>query len=96
MAWLMAPGQGEPLTFLEELIRRPQWQRYGACRGESIGTFVPGLGGGGFGRAREICRGCSVLAKCLDFALADEDIVGMFGGTTAKERRSMRAGKGAA
>jgi WhiB family redox-sensing transcriptional regulator len=95
MAWLMAPGQGEPLTFLEELIRRPAWQRYGACCGESIETFVPSVGGN-FNRARELCRGCTVRTECLDFALADEDVIGMFGGTTAKERRAMRANRGAA
>jgi WhiB family transcriptional regulator, redox-sensing transcriptional regulator len=95
MAWLMSPGQGEPLTFLEELIRRPSWQRHGACRGESIETFVPSLGGK-FDRAREVCRGCTVRQQCLDFALADEDVVGMWGGTTAAERRAMRAERGAA
>jgi hypothetical protein len=83
MAWLMAPGQGEPLTFLEDLIRRPPWQRYGACHGESIETFVPALGGN-FTKARELCRRCTVRQECLDFAMADENVVGMFGGTTER------------
>lgn len=90
----MAPGKGEPLTFLEDLIRRPSWQREGACRGESISTFVPSLGGGGFARARELCLSCAVRQECLDFALADEDVIGMWGGTTAPERRKMRRGSG--
>jgi WhiB family redox-sensing transcriptional regulator len=86
----MAPGISEPLTFLEDLIRRPAWQQYGACRGESIETFVPSLGGS-FNRARELCRGCQVRQECLDFAMADDEVVGMWGGTTAAERRKLRA-----
>jgi WhiB family transcriptional regulator, redox-sensing transcriptional regulator len=89
----MTPGQGEPLTFLEDLIRRPSWQRYGACRGESIATFVPSLGGS-FVKARELCGDCAVRSECLDFALADEDVIGMWGGTTAVERRAMRGRQG--
>ncbi len=69
----MTPGTGEPLTFLEELIRRPAWQRYGSCRGEGVEAFVPSVGGN-FTRARELCGGCTVRAECLDFALADEDL----------------------
>jgi hypothetical protein len=76
MAWLMAPGQGEPLTFLEDLVHRPAWQRYGACHGEYVETFIPGLGGN-FTKAREVCRECAVRPECLAFAMADEEIVGM-------------------
>lgn len=91
----MAPGISEPLTFLEELIHRPSWQQYGACRGERIGTFVPSLGGS-FSRARELCSECDVRAQCLDFAMADDELVGMWGGTTERERRQGRASRGAA
>ncbi len=69
---------------------RPDWQHYGACRGEDVELFIPNLGGN-FNRARELCRGCTVRLDCLDFALADEDSVGMWGGTTAPERKQMRA-----
>ena len=91
----MTPGNGEPLTFLEELVHRPYWQRSGACRGENVEAFVPSVGGN-FNRARELCRGCTVRSECLSFALADEDVVGMWGGTTAPERRQMRAARGVA
>jgi WhiB family redox-sensing transcriptional regulator len=91
----MTPGVGEPITFLEDLIRRPDWQRYGACRGEDVQAFIPNLGGN-FTRARELCRGCTVRSECLDFALADEDLAGMWAGTTAPERRQIRVGRGVA
>jgi WhiB family redox-sensing transcriptional regulator len=93
--WLMTPGISEPITFIEDLIRRPTWQRYGAWRGVDVETFMPSVGGN-FNRARALCRGCTVSRECLDFALADEDIIGMWAGTTAPERKQMRAGRGAA
>ena len=89
----MAPGTGEPLTLLENLIRRPDWQRYGACRGEDVQAFIPNLGGN-FTKARELCRGCAVRSECLDFALADEDVIGMWGGTTAPETAADEGEKG--
>jgi hypothetical protein len=58
-AGLMTPGMGSPLTFLEDIVRRPAWQRYGACRGEDVEAFVPSVGGN-FNRARELCRSCTV------------------------------------
>jgi hypothetical protein len=95
MAWLMAPGQGEPLTFLEDIVHRPAWQRYGACRGVDIEAFIPNRGGR-FGPARELCQRCAVRQDCFDFAMADDELVGMWGGTTEPERREMRAGRGVA
>ncbi len=95
LSWLMAPGQGEPLIFLEELLHRPEWQAYGACRGESIETFMPGRGGN-FVIAKELCGRCTVRQECLEFALDDDELVGMWGGTTERERRRMRQGRGVA
>jgi WhiB family redox-sensing transcriptional regulator len=85
----------EDLTTVAELFGRPAWQRYGACRGENIEAFIPGKGGN-FAVARQLCAGCTVRQECLDFAMADEDVVGMWGATTAPERRAMRASRGVA
>ena len=41
-------------------------------------------------RARAICVACPVRQECYEYAMADPDLVGMFGGFTAKERREMR------
>jgi WhiB family redox-sensing transcriptional regulator len=92
--WLMVQDT-EDLTTVAELFGRPEWQRYGACRGQVIETFVPNKGGN-FTTAREICQRCAVRQECLDFAMADEDLAGMWGGTTAPERRAMRAKRGVA
>src|ERR1019366_4223548 len=80
--WLMT----EDLATIEDLSRRPEWQRYGACHGEYVETFIPGLGGN-FTRARELCGRCPVRQECLVTALADPEVVGLWGGTSQRERR---------
>lgn len=44
-------------------------------------------------RAKKICNRCPVIAECLDYALQDMTLVGVFGGTHEKDRRYMRRGK---
>lgn len=85
----------EDLTTVAELFGRPAWQRYGACCGADIETFVPSIGGN-FTKARELCRVCTVRQECLDFAMANEEVMGMWGMTTAPERRQLRASRGVA
>ncbi|HEU0130825.1 MAG TPA: WhiB family transcriptional regulator [Mycobacteriales bacterium] len=41
--------------------------------------------------AKAVCSRCSVQGECLDFALADPALKGIWGGTTADERRKMRS-----
>ena len=42
--------------------------------------------------ARTICRGCPVQAACANYALADPDLVGVWGGLDEAERRLIRVG----
>jgi WhiB family transcriptional regulator, redox-sensing transcriptional regulator len=44
----------------------------------------------GVRRAKEICTGCGVRAACLEEALADRRLTGVWGGTTGTERRRLR------
>jgi WhiB family transcriptional regulator, redox-sensing transcriptional regulator len=85
----MAP-QADPLpTALEEILNRPAWQKDAACNGAGTESFMPGRGGS-FKRARELCAACLVRDECLSFALADDELEGMWAGTTDRERREMR------
>ena len=43
--------------------------------------------------ARAVCGACTVRSDCLAYALADPSLVGLWGGTTEKERRQMRRRK---
>jgi len=42
-------------------------------------------------RARAICATCPVTEDCLAYAMGDVDTVGIWAGTTGRERRAMRA-----
>jgi WhiB family redox-sensing transcriptional regulator len=85
------------LPTLDELIGRPAWQRRAACRGLGTAGFIAGRGGrAGYVRAKETCACCPVRQECLEVALENDDLVGMWGGTTANERRMIRAGRGVA
>lgn len=41
-------------------------------------------------RQRSICRKCPIRVECLDWALANGEKYGMWGGHTTAERRRMR------
>jgi WhiB family redox-sensing transcriptional regulator len=91
--WLMAPaGEPDPWACLEEITRRPAWQSDAACRGIGPAAFFPARGGDSKA-AVAICEGCQVVSECRDYAVADPDIAGMWGGTSHRERRLMRRNK---
>jgi len=85
----------DDLSTVAEMFGRPAWQRYGACRGEGIEAFIPNRGGS-FKPARQLCEKCPVRRECFDYAMADDELVGMWGGTTERERHQMRQGRGVA
>jgi WhiB family redox-sensing transcriptional regulator len=43
-----------------------------------------------------VCARCLVRAECLDYALADRELVGVWGGLSVRERARVRAAKVAA
>jgi WhiB family redox-sensing transcriptional regulator len=80
----------------EELSDEP-WMAEGACRGSDVDVFFPPFGGDAASfadRAKAVCRTCPVIHLCLEFALRENERHGVWGGTTPKERRRMRAGLG--
>jgi hypothetical protein len=40
--------------------------------------------------AKAVCAACVVRGECLAYALADPDLVGVWGGTSHAERRALR------
>jgi WhiB family redox-sensing transcriptional regulator len=93
-AWLMTPeAPGAPeLPTLEDFLQRPQWHQEAACAGAGVKAFFSGTHVD-IQRARGVCRECPVQAPCLQYALGDPDLEGVWAGTTAKERRVMRRGR---
>jgi len=93
--WLMVADLKQ-LPTLDDLVGRPAWQRRAACRGLGTQGFVISRGGGGYPKAKEFCAGCPVRQECLDLAMADDELVGVWGGTTGAERRQMGSSEGVA
>ncbi len=90
--WLMSPDDGQDLDlYLRRVTERPPWMARAACRGVDRSLFFPERGGDGV-KAKAICAGCPVRAECLDYALADVELRGTWGGTSPGERKALRRG----
>jgi WhiB family redox-sensing transcriptional regulator len=67
----------------------PEWQKQANCRGVDPDLFFPERGAS-TREAKEVCRGCVVREDCLEYALANRERVGIWGGLSESERRPMR------
>ena len=72
--------------------RRPAWMADGACLEHPEIQFVPAnpVSEQHALEARTICGRCLCRAECLDYALGDPTLVGIWAGTTTADRRRMR------
>ena len=69
------------------------WRTNAACRGADSNLFIPDRGANGVAaveKALAICATCTVRAECLEEALSRPELLGVWGGKTAVERRYMR------
>ena len=66
-----------------------RWVQRAACRGHPIARFFP-KGGATVGAAKAVCAECVVRRECLDYALAEPQLQGVWGGTSEAERRALR------
>lgn len=68
------------------------WVDEGLCRGQgarSDRVFFPERGGS-TREAKTMCRQCPVQPQCLNYALRTNQKFGIWGGTTERERNTMR------
>jgi len=92
LQWCMtAPDTPDERLTLEDFLQRPAWQQDAACRGQGVKAIFSGSSAD-IDRARAACHACAVQAPCLQYAMADPDLEGVWAGTTAKERRVMLRG----
>jgi WhiB family redox-sensing transcriptional regulator len=70
------------------------WRDRARCLDEDPDLFFPiGTSGPALAQAaaaKALCRCCPVVSECLDWALANYQDSGVWGGTTEEERRAMR------
>jgi hypothetical protein len=78
-----------------ETPRPPDWRALGACRqhDEPDLWFASGSSADGI-EARSICGGCPVVQACGQWALDNREPVGVWGGMTEAERRTILRRRG--
>lgn len=70
-----------------------QWQERALCAQTDPEAFFPEKGGS-TREAKRICLGCEVKDSCLDYALANDERFGIWGGLSERERRRLKRGIG--
>jgi WhiB family redox-sensing transcriptional regulator len=63
-----------------------EWES-AACRGEPQAAYFPGRGRG---KRAVACAACPVQTACLEAGLADQRLLGIWGGIGERERKQMR------
>lgn len=83
---------GTPGGEVMGLMVEPAWHGDALCREDHPGaTWFPGKKDD-LRPAKAVCGRCLVRAECLAVAMADRDLVGVWGGTSKRERDQMRRG----
>lgn len=92
-AWttLVESTAARPLPDLDVDPRRerPAWMHRAACRGHDPAPFFATTPTSRQA-AIDICATCPVRAQCLDYALDDPALTGVWGSTDDTQRRAMR------
>jgi WhiB family transcriptional regulator, redox-sensing transcriptional regulator len=69
-------------------IEDVKWQERAACRGIDPNVFFPTAEKDEY-TAKNICGACAVRSCCLEYALANREDHGIWGGLNEKERRKI-------
>lgn len=69
------------------------WQADALCAQTDPEAFFPEKGGS-TREAKRVCEGCEVRSECLDYALANDERFGIWGGLSERERRRLRKAAG--
>lgn len=64
------------------------WQDLGLCKESDPEAFFPEKGGS-TKQAKDVCKRCPVIEKCLQYALANDERFGIWGGKSETERRKI-------
>ena len=88
----MGPGMGQGIAGLLGIgaeADAQSWQEQALCAETDPEAFFPEKGGS-TREAKKICTGCEVKAQCLEYALANDERFGIWGGLSERERRRLR------
>ena len=65
------------------------WQDRALCSQTDPEAFFPEKGGS-TREAKRVCLGCDVRVECLEYALANDERFGIWGGLSERERRRVK------
>lgn len=65
------------------------WQERALCAQTDPEAFFPEKGGS-TREAKRVCVSCEVRAECLEYALANDERFGIWGGLSERERRKLK------
>ena len=66
-----------------------EWQDRALCAQTDPEAFFPEKGGS-TREAKRVCLSCDVRVECLDYALANDERYGLWGGLSERERRRIK------
>lgn len=88
---LRAKPELPPIEVAPDNPEAERWEQRAACRWSDVDTFFPNEEDKpGIDFAKRICGACAVRATCLQEAL-DSNLIGIWGGTTDRQRSGMKA-----
>lgn len=87
----LVPEQIDSFGDDSELSEEDQWQERALCAQTDPEAFFPEKGGS-TREAKRICQGCEVKDMCLEYALANDERFGIWGGLSERERRRLKRG----
>jgi WhiB family redox-sensing transcriptional regulator len=82
----------DPVNVLDEVTHRPPWHARAACAGKGPDVFFPDRGESS-AEAKALCATCPVQRQCLDVALSDPSMRGIWGGVSERGRVGLRRGR---
>lgn len=74
---------------IRERVGDTSWMEQANCQGLDPDLFFTERGESAK-EAKEVCRGCTVRAECLEYALVNGEHHGIWGGLSERERRKIR------
>ncbi len=77
------------LYLLEDEADEHGWQERALCAQTDPEAFFPEKGGS-TREAKRVCLTCDVRADCLEYALANDERFGIWGGLSERERRKLK------
>lgn len=70
-------------------MTRRAWTLRAACRDTPTAMFYPERGED-IRAAKRVCQTCPVTAECLEYAMANGERFGVWGGLSERERRRLK------